>query len=269
MPGARNCTSRPQRYARTVPETLPFSTAFAHGRLFARMSLTPENWLWRAISRDNYGALLRHPVARCDLSRYIPSHTGHPVGRRVPGGTGFMIVSSSGQITPETAHDHEMRCWPGEVDAALGIILNSDGQPADHASIQDTADGGNPGGFRGLHPHRLAGIPAARQHHRGRRLTGAHPELVSNTNWPGSAASSLGVLTVALNQLALSANIKRLAEFVAAVLGPALVADIGAWGNLRVDLGGTGVPAGRRNRRGLEKRHRSAGPWAPTPCVRS
>lgn len=35
---------------------------------------------------------------------------------------------------------------------------------------------------------------------------------------------------IALNKLALSANIKRLAEFVAAVLGPALVADTGAWG---------------------------------------
>jgi alkylation response protein AidB-like acyl-CoA dehydrogenase len=35
---------------------------------------------------------------------------------------------------------------------------------------------------------------------------------------------------IALNKLALSANMKRLAEFVAAVLGPALVAGTGAWG---------------------------------------
>ncbi len=35
---------------------------------------------------------------------------------------------------------------------------------------------------------------------------------------------------IALNKLALSASMKRLAEFVAAVLGPALVADTGAWG---------------------------------------
>ena len=35
---------------------------------------------------------------------------------------------------------------------------------------------------------------------------------------------------IALNKLALSANMKRLAEFVAAVLGPALAADTGAWG---------------------------------------
>ena len=33
--------------------------------------------------------------------------------------------------------------------AALGIILTSDGKLADHTSIQDAADGGNPGGFFG------------------------------------------------------------------------------------------------------------------------
>jgi hypothetical protein len=35
---------------------------------------------------------------------------------------------------------------------------------------------------------------------------------------------------IALNELALSASMKRLAEFMAAVLGPTLVADTGAWG---------------------------------------
>ena len=35
---------------------------------------------------------------------------------------------------------------------------------------------------------------------------------------------------IALNKLALSANMNRLAEFVADVLGPALIADTGAWG---------------------------------------
>jgi alkylation response protein AidB-like acyl-CoA dehydrogenase len=34
---------------------------------------------------------------------------------------------------------------------------------------------------------------------------------------------------IALNKIALSNNMKRLAEFVAAVLGPALIADTGAW----------------------------------------
>jgi alkylation response protein AidB-like acyl-CoA dehydrogenase len=35
---------------------------------------------------------------------------------------------------------------------------------------------------------------------------------------------------IALNKIALSNNMKRLAEFVATVLGPALIADTGAWG---------------------------------------
>ena len=73
------------------------------------------------------------------------------------------------------------------VHAALGIILNSDGKPADHASIQDTADGGNPGGFLGYATawleYQLRGNTTA-----AGAFTGAHPELVSNTNWPGSAA---------------------------------------------------------------------------------
>jgi hypothetical protein len=72
------------------------------------------------------------------------------------------------------------------VHAALGIILNSDGKPADHASIQNTADGGNPGGFLGYATawleFQLRGNATA-----AGAFTGAHPELVSNANWPGSA----------------------------------------------------------------------------------
>ncbi len=72
------------------------------------------------------------------------------------------------------------------VHAALGIILNSDGKPADHASIANTADGGNPGGFLGYATawleYQLRGNPVA-----AAAFTGAHPELVSNPNWPGSA----------------------------------------------------------------------------------
>jgi hypothetical protein len=72
------------------------------------------------------------------------------------------------------------------VHASLGIILNSDGKPADHASIQNTADGGNPGGFLGYATawleYQLRGNATA-----AGAFTGAHPELVSNTNWPGSA----------------------------------------------------------------------------------
>ena len=72
------------------------------------------------------------------------------------------------------------------VHAALGIILNSDGKPADHASIQNAADGGNPGGFFGYATawleYQLRGNATA-----AGAFTGPHPELLSNSNWPGSA----------------------------------------------------------------------------------
>ena len=71
------------------------------------------------------------------------------------------------------------------VHAALGIILTSDGKLADHTSIQDTADGGNPGGFLGYATawleYQLRGNTTA-----GGAFTGPHPELLSNINRPGS-----------------------------------------------------------------------------------
>ena len=71
------------------------------------------------------------------------------------------------------------------VHAALGIILNSDGKAADHGSIQNTADGGNPGGFLGYATawleYQLRGNATA-----AGAFTGVHPELTSNANWPGS-----------------------------------------------------------------------------------
>ena len=70
--------------------------------------------------------------------------------------------------------------------AALGIILTSDGKLADHTSIQDTADGGNPGGFFGYATawleYQLRGNATA-----AGAFSGPHPELLSNINWPGSA----------------------------------------------------------------------------------
>jgi hypothetical protein len=72
------------------------------------------------------------------------------------------------------------------VHAALGIILTSDGKLADHTSIQDTADGGNPGGFFGYATawleYQLRGNATA-----AGAFSGPHPELLSNINWPGSA----------------------------------------------------------------------------------
>ena len=70
--------------------------------------------------------------------------------------------------------------------AALGIIFDSDGKRADHASIENTAYGGNPGGELGYATawleYQLRSDPTA-----AAAFTGAHPELVSNSNWPGSA----------------------------------------------------------------------------------
>src|SRR6266704_6380043 len=72
------------------------------------------------------------------------------------------------------------------VHAALGIILNSDGKAADHASIEDPAAGGNPGGFLGYATawleYQLRGNATA-----AGAFTGAHPELTANPNWPASA----------------------------------------------------------------------------------
>jgi hypothetical protein len=72
------------------------------------------------------------------------------------------------------------------VHAALGIITNSDGKAADHASIQDPAYGGNPGGFLGYATawleYQLRGNATA-----AGAFTGPHPELTANPNWPGSA----------------------------------------------------------------------------------
>jgi hypothetical protein len=72
------------------------------------------------------------------------------------------------------------------VHAALGIILYSDGKRADHNSIANTSSGGNPGGFLGYATawleYQLRGDATA-----AGAFTGTHPELLSNTNWPGSA----------------------------------------------------------------------------------
>jgi pimeloyl-ACP methyl ester carboxylesterase len=76
---------------------------------------------------------------------------------------------------------------PGQ--AALGIITDSDGEAADHNSIQDASDGGNPDGFLGYATawleYQLLGNTTA-----ATAFTGTDPELVTNTNWPGSAGKS-------------------------------------------------------------------------------
>ena len=71
--------------------------------------------------------------------------------------------------------------------AALGIIKQSDGKAADHNSVQNTANGGNPGGELGYATawveYQLRGDSTA-----AGAFSGGHPEVVTNTNWPGSAA---------------------------------------------------------------------------------
>lgn len=70
--------------------------------------------------------------------------------------------------------------------AALGIIQNSDGKAADHNSVQNAANGGNPGGELGYATawleYQLRGVAAA-----SAAFSGTQPELPANANWPGSA----------------------------------------------------------------------------------
>lgn len=73
--------------------------------------------------------------------------------------------------------------------AALGIIENSGGKPADHNSIQDVANGGNPRGELGYATAWLA-YQLRADATAATAFTGAHPELTSNLNWPGSATKS-------------------------------------------------------------------------------
>jgi hypothetical protein len=76
---------------------------------------------------------------------------------------------------------------PGK--AALGIVTNSDGKAADHNSIQNTANGGNPGGELGYPTawlmYELRGDTTAKG-----AFSGTAPELVGNANWPGSASKA-------------------------------------------------------------------------------
>jgi hypothetical protein len=69
----------------------------------------------------------------------------------------------------------------------MGIITNSDGQAADHASIENPGwpTNGNPGGFFGYATawleYQLRNNAAA-----GKAFSGTNPEIVSNPNWNGS-----------------------------------------------------------------------------------
>src|SRR6185437_9811531 len=109
--------------------------------------------------------LCRRPALRCRTPRGFPT-------ARAP------IIAS-----PATEKGFFLSA---PVHAALGMITNSDGKPADHASIADPASGGNPGGFLGYATawleYQLRGNATA-----AGAFTGPHPELTANPNWPGSA----------------------------------------------------------------------------------
>jgi pimeloyl-ACP methyl ester carboxylesterase len=69
--------------------------------------------------------------------------------------------------------------------AAVGLISVSEGRRADHASVEDTDVGGNPGDELGYATawleYTLRGNKVAAP-----AFSGRHPELVSDSNWPGS-----------------------------------------------------------------------------------
>lgn len=109
--------------------------------------------------------------------------TAHPAALRRP----VFFISTYGFFDSIIASPATEKAFflSTSVHAALGIIVSSDGRPADHASIANPP-AGNPGGFLGYATawleYQLRGNPAA-----AAAFTGPHPELVSNTNWPGSA----------------------------------------------------------------------------------
>ncbi len=69
--------------------------------------------------------------------------------------------------------------------AALGIIADSGGRPADHNSVQDTEVGGNPKDEIGYATAWLEFTLRANQK-AAAAFGGRHPELTSNADWPGS-----------------------------------------------------------------------------------
>jgi hypothetical protein len=102
-----------------------------------------------------------------------------PAALRCP----VFFISTHGAIDAAAASPATERAFfrSTTVHAALGIILFSDHRLADHAAIDM-----HPGGFLGYATawleYQLRGDATA-----AGAFTGAHPELLSNTNWPGSA----------------------------------------------------------------------------------
>lgn len=104
---------------------------------------------------------------------FDPSKLTHPV----------FFISTHGPFDAIAASPATERAFfrSTSVHAALGIILFTGHKLADHTSIAR-----NPGGFLGYATawleYQLRGDTTA-----AGAFTGGHPELLSNTNWPGSA----------------------------------------------------------------------------------
>jgi len=101
------------------------------------------------------------------------------------------LVSTHGLEDSYIASPSVERAYFNEVKgrAALGILKDSEGVKADHTSIENAAIGGNPN-------EEIAYATAWLEFTlRGNRqaagaFTGAHPELTSNSDWPGSLVKS-------------------------------------------------------------------------------
>jgi hypothetical protein len=95
----------------------------------------------------------------------------------------IFLISTHGPFDSVAASPATERSYfrSTKVQAALGIILDSGHKLADHFSIA-----ANPGGMLGYATawleYQLRGDTTA-----AGAFTGPHPELLSNTNWPGSA----------------------------------------------------------------------------------
>jgi hypothetical protein len=97
------------------------------------------------------------------------------------------LISTRGPIDAVIANAAVERCYFEAVraPAALGIVRESDGKVADHASIEDAKNGGNPDGFLGV---TTAWLLAELRHdtHARSLFFGPHPALLKAADWSGS-----------------------------------------------------------------------------------
>jgi len=146
--------------------------------------------------------------------------------RQITGGASFNEVFLDDVIVPDSRRlDTEGNGW----QVALTTLGHERGAMG-HSAF---------GGARILSTERLIGLVQAMGKQDDPVIRGEFGELLSHlraaryTQQVMAAQARAGDAPgpeIALNKIALSNNMKRLAEFVAAVLGPALIADTGAWG---------------------------------------